>query len=56
MEVTWWVIGGEGEERLCMTHGHELRRGLMEGGGVPWRGRQNGKIWDNCNTIINKIY
>ena len=25
-------------------------------GGVPARKGQRGKNWDNCNSIINKIY
>ena len=39
-----------------MTHGHELRMGLLEGSGFPGGRRQRGKNWDNCNSIINKIY
>ena len=47
---------GESKELVCMTHGHELRRGdswrewgyLEEG--------DKGENWDNCNSIINKIY
>ena len=40
-----------------MTHGHELRVRVVGGnGGVPDRGRQRGKNWDNCNSMINKIY
>ena len=41
-----------------MTHGHELR------GGERWRewgyqeegNKGEKKEWDNCNSIINKIY
>ena len=42
-----------------MTHGHGLkqrREGSMEGMGRPGRGRAEGGNWDNCNSIINKIY
>ena len=39
-----------------MTHGHELKGGLLEGmQDTRWRGKR-GKYWDNCNSIINKIY
>ena len=40
----------EAKEFICMTHGHELRRGMLEG---AIQGRKN---LDNCNSIINKIY
>ena len=33
-----------------MTHEYELK-----GGNAGWRGIKGGK-WDNCNSIINKIY
>ena len=40
-----------------MTHGHELRWGNDSGrGGTGWRGIKERKKWDNCNSIINKIY
>ena len=40
-----------------MTHGYKLREGMLEGVGVVGGGRQRGeKEWDNCNSIINKIY
>ena len=29
---------------------------MLEGMGVPGRGVQRLKNWDNCNSIINKIY
>ena len=46
----------EAEVLICMTHGHELHGG-NEGGRewAGWRGIKEGK-WDNCNSIINKIY
>ena len=47
---------GVGEELTCMTHGHELKRELLEGRWVPGRKGQRRKNWDNCNNIINKIY
>ena len=49
---------GETKELTWMTHGHELSRGGedLEGRGVPGRGEQMGKSWDNCDNIINKIY
>ena len=50
------VGNGVAKECICMTHGHELSGGLLEGmGGVQWK-RAMGKNWDNCNCIINKIY
>ena len=40
-----------------MTHGHELFGGRDVGGRgcAGWSGVKRGK-WDNCNSIINKIY
>ena len=40
-----------------MTHGHELRWGNDGGkGGIEQRGIKGRKEWDNCNSIVNKIY
>ena len=40
-----------------MTHGHELKLGNDgERGGTGHIGMKRGKKWDNCNSIINKIY
>ena len=40
-----------------MTHGHELRWGNAGGmGGTGQRGIKGRKNWDNCNSIIKKIY
>ena len=52
------IGNGEGKELICMTHRHELRGGgdCWWEGGVPGGGVQRGKNWDNCNSIINKIY
>ena len=46
----------EAKELICMTHGHELK-GVNVGGRrcVGQRGIKGGK-WDNCNSIISKIY
>ena len=46
----------EAKELICTTHGHELK-GRNAGGRVcvRWRGIKGGK-WDNCSSIINKIY
>ena len=51
------IGNGEAKELICMTHGHEKRRGVIaEGKGrTRWRG-QKGKNWDNCNSIITKKY
>ena len=39
-----------------MTHGHELKGENVGGRGCAgWRGIKGGK-WDNCNSVINKIY
>ena len=40
-----------------MTYGHELREGENVGGreGAGQRGIE-GEKWDNCNSMINKIY
>ena len=46
----------EAKELICTTHGHELSGGLWEGMGVPGGVGPSGKIWDKCNSIINKIY
>ena len=46
----------EAKELIIMTHGHELKVGNAGGRRCPgWRGIKEGK-WDNCNSIINKIY
>ena len=29
---------------------------MLEGKGIPDTEGQRGKYWDNCNSIINKIY
>ena len=48
---------GETRELISMTHGHELRWGDYRWeGGAGWRGIKERKKWDNCNSIINKIY
>ena len=41
---------------MCMTHGHELKRGIAGGKGGTEQSGAKGKNWDNCNSIINKIY
>ena len=50
------IGNGEAKELICMFHGHELKEGIAGGKGVPGRGGQRRKNWDNCNNIINKIY
>ena len=43
--------------KTCTTHGHDLRgEGMLVGGGVQGKGDKGKKKWDNCNSIINKIY
>ena len=47
----------EAKELICMTHGHDLRWGNDGGRGDTGQGGRKGrKKWDNCNSIINKIY
>ena len=39
------------------TYGHEQRWGNAGGrDGAVWRGIKGREKWDNCNSIINKIY
>ena len=38
------IENGVAKELICMTHGHELRGGLLEGMGILGGGRQRGKI------------
>ena len=48
---------GEAKELICMTHEHELSWGHTGGRGVcRVEGNKGEKKWDNCNSIINKIY
>ena len=54
-EVKNSIGNREAEELICMTQGHELRGGNMGGGDAEYRGIKWGK-WDNCNSIINKVY
>ena len=56
-EVKNSIGNGEAKELICATHGHELRGvgtgGRESAGQMRIKGR---KKWDNCNSIINKIY
>ena len=47
----------EVKELTCTTHGHELSKVGNAGGlgGTGRRGDKEGKNWENCNSIINKI-
>ena len=49
---------GEAKELICTTYVHELSGGIA--GGREWSGRkgikEREKKWDNCNSLINKIY
>ena len=48
---------GEAKELMCMTHGHELRGEKCWREGSAGQSKTKGrKKWDNCNSIINKIY
>ena len=54
-EVKNNIGNGDPKELICMTHGHELNRGMLVGGGYRPKGNKGEKKWDNCNSII-KIY
>ena len=56
-EVKSSIGNGEVKELTCTTHGHELR-GWNSGwkGGCRVEGDNGERKWDNCNSIINKIY
>ena len=54
-EVKNRIGNGEAKELICTTHGHELREGNAGGRGYRAEGNKGGK-WDNCNSVINKIY
>ena len=48
---------GEAKKLRCMTHGHELRWWNASGRwGTGWMGIKEREKWDNCGSIINKIY
>ena len=46
----------EAKELICITHGHELQGGNVGGRGCAGWSGVKGRKWDNCNSIINKIY
>ena len=47
----------ETKELICMTSGHSLRWVNADGrGGIGQRGIQRRKKWDNCDSVISKIY
>ena len=51
------IGNGEAKKFICLTHGHELGEGNAGGNGDSgWRRIKERKKWDNCNSIINKIY
>ena len=49
---------GEAKELICMTHEHELSGGRCwtEWGYWVEEDKEEKKEWDNCNSIIIKIY
>ena len=51
------IGNGVAKEFICMTRGHEQWCGdcWREQGVLGGRGQRR-KNWDNCNSIINKIY
>ena len=55
-EVKNSMGNGEAKELTCMTHGQVLKG---ENAGGRWyrvEGNKGEEKWDNCNSIINKIY
>ena len=64
----WWVQNrqgevknsmgnGEAKDLIYMTHGHELRQRDARGrDSTQQRGLKGRKKWDNCNSIINKMF
>ena len=46
----------EAKELICITHGHERKGGNGGGSGCVGQRGIKGEKWDNCNSIINKIY
>ena len=51
------IGNGAAEELICMTHGHEQWWGYcLREWGCWVEGGKGGIYWDNCNSIINKIY
>ena len=61
--VKYRIVKGVAKELIRMTHGHELKWGGGQEGNAGGKGgtRQRGtkerkKEWDNCNSIINKMY
>ena len=55
-EVKNSIGNGKAKELMCMTHSHELGGKSCWGVGARQRGIKGRKKWDNCNSIINKIY
>ena len=56
-EVKNSIGNGEAKELICMTQGHEVRMEAMLERGCRVEGNKGKKKkWDNCNSIINKIY
>ena len=49
-EVKNSMGNGEAKELICMTHGHEIRRGECWGGGVQGEGGYKGE--KNGTTVI----
>ena len=47
---------GKVKELIYTPHEYELRRGNAEALGVQGRWGIKGENWENCNTMINKIY
>ena len=46
----------EAKELIYMTHGHALQGGNVGGRWCAGQRGVKGGEWDNCNSIINKLY
>ena len=44
------IGNGQTKELMCMTHGHKLKGGLLEGRRIPGGRQQRGKNSDTCIT------
>ena len=47
---------GEAKELIYTTHGHGLREERWKAEGCRVEGNKGEKKWENCSSIINKIY
>ena len=55
-EVKNNIVNVEAKKLICMMHGHELKWGGCGGRVCAGRRGIKGGKWNNCNSIIKKIY